>query len=244
MSGGPPVSDRFTTGLWNAAEPALSGQRRHPVVRGLVDGTLPDAEFARFIVQDCLFIADYARSLSLAAARAPRTDVGGCFGEMAVRLTQTELGLNLDLARELGVSEEELDAARPVPVTRAYGDFLLRAAALEDFAEVVAAFLPCFWGYSVLGRGLLDEPPSPNPRYARWIAAYGGDSFAATATWCRDLVDELAAGVNEATRTRMTHAFVTSSQLEYAFWNVALGDGGHRLWNAGDATIDKEPRIV
>ena len=35
-----------------------------------------------------------------------------------------------------------------------YTDFLLRTAALGDSGELVAALLPCMWGYSELGQGL------------------------------------------------------------------------------------------
>ena len=148
---------------------------------------------------------------------------------MATRLVNNELELNEDLARELGVTEAELKMAVPDPVTRAYTDFLLRVAALEDFGVVAAAFLPCFWGYSEMGRALVAGPPSPNPRYARWLEAYADDGFADTAAWCRELVDEHGEQAGDGLRKRMLNAFVVSSHLEHSFWNVIDADGGLRF---------------
>ena len=51
--------------------------------------------------------------------------------------------------------------------------------------------------------------------------AVADPEFAALAGWCRDLVDRLAAGVDDSVRGRMEEAFLTSSRYEYLFWEMA-----------------------
>ena len=60
-----------------ARRPPTSGtaQHEHPFVRGIGDGTLPEAALPRYVRQDYLFLIDYGRLLALGAARAPRLDV-------------------------------------------------------------------------------------------------------------------------------------------------------------------------
>ena len=109
----------------------------------------------------------------------------------------------------------------PAPATGAYCDFLLRTAALGDFAELAAALLPCMWSYAEIGARL-----SPgHERYADWIAMYAGDEFAELAGWARELTDAAAAEVAGPARDRMHAAFRASCEHELAFWESAWRSG-------------------
>jgi thiaminase (transcriptional activator TenA) len=87
--------------------------------------------------------------------------------------------------------------------------------------EVVAALLPCMWGYSELGQRLAHAQAPAERRYRRWIEMYAGEDFANLARWCRDVCDEAAAGMAEQARTKMRDAFLASSQHELDFWEQA-----------------------
>ena len=106
-----------------------------------------------------------------------------------------------------------------------YANFLLRTATCGDFGELVAALLPCMWGYSWLGRRLAEERRPDHPLYAEWIDNYASDEFAELAEGCRQAFDEIASGGGPATRTAMIEAFVVCSEYELAFWEAA--------WQAG-----------
>ena len=43
----------------------------HPFLTGLADGTLPEESFAFYVIQDALYLRDYARALAAVASRAP-----------------------------------------------------------------------------------------------------------------------------------------------------------------------------
>jgi thiaminase/transcriptional activator TenA len=131
------------------------------------------------------------------------------------------MGLHRAYAQELGMSELDLEHEVMGPTTRAYTDFLLRIAAMDDFAELAAALLPCMWGFSEIGQVLQARGLPPDTRYAKWIQMYADPDFAALAAWCRDLVDHLAEGAADEQRTRMEVAFVTSSRYEYLFWDAS-----------------------
>lgn len=155
--------------------------------------------------------------LALACARAPRLELMERFAELASSTLATEMELHRVYAAEWGITREELEAERPRAATRAYTDFLLRTAALGDFAELVAALLPSTWGYSELGPRLARGPRPPEQRYARWIEMYSGEDFASLARWCRELCDELADDAGETTRDTMREAFLASSRHELDF---------------------------
>jgi thiaminase/transcriptional activator TenA len=217
---GAPPSPRFTERLRADADVIWAAQHAHPFVRGIADGTLDAERFRHYVRQDYRFLVDYARTLALAAARAPSLEAAARFAELARETLTTEMDLHRAYAAEWGIEAAALERERPGPTTRAYTDFLLRTAALGDVAELVAALLPCMWGYSELGQRLAEAPAPSEERYARWIALYASEEFATLAAWCRDLVDELADGAGASTQEAMREAFLASSRLELAFWEA------------------------
>jgi len=198
-------------------------QLAHPFVRGVADGSLPEAAFRWYVRQDYVFLVDYGRLLALGASRAPRLEQMTRFAELARSVLVTEMDLHRAFAAGWEIAPAELEAERPAPATAAYCDFLLRTAALGDFAELVAALLPCMWSYAEIGRRLASErePGGGRARYAEWIAMYASPEFGALAAWCRELADEVAAEVDGAGRARMHRAFATCSAHETSFWDAA-----------------------
>jgi thiaminase (transcriptional activator TenA) len=211
----------FTDELRQAAADLWQAQFEHPFIRGIADGTIDPDRFRFFIRQDYLYLIDYARVFALACARAPRLELMERFAELAQTTLQTEMELHRAYAEEWGISREQLSAELPGPTTRAYTNFLLRTATLGDFGELVAALLPCLWGYSELGRHLAQGPRPAEERCARWIDMYATEEFAELAAWCRGACDALAADTGPVGRDRMLQAFVTCSRYELEFWDAA-----------------------
>ena len=212
---------RFTDTLRRDAEPLWTAQFEHPFIRGIADGSLDHERFRHYVRQDYLFLVEYARKLALTSARAPTLELQTRAAELTLDVLSTEMDLYRALAAEWGVSSDELEAEKMAPMTRAYTDFLLRTAALGDFAELLAALLPCMWGYSDLGRRLARDNPPSDQRYARWIEMYSSDEFEKLASWCRDVTDDVASDLGTQGRQCMLSAFLESSRYELAFWEMA-----------------------
>jgi thiaminase (transcriptional activator TenA) len=212
---------RFTDQLQHAAADLWQAQFEHPFIRGIADGTIDPDRFRFYIRQDYLYLIDYTRVFAFACARAPRIELMERFAELTDSTIRTEMELHRAYAEEWGISREQLSAELPEPTTRAYTNFLLRTATLGDFGELVAALLPCMWGYSELGRHLAQRPRPAEERCARWIDMYASQAFADLAAWCRATCDAVAADTGAAGRDRMQEAFVTCSRYELEFWNAA-----------------------
>jgi thiaminase/transcriptional activator TenA len=219
----------FSTELRNAADPIWEAQHAHPFVRGIGDGTLPGAAFRHYVRQDYRFLVDYGRLLALGAARAPRLEWMRRFAALALAVVETEMDLHRAFAAEWDISLEELEAEPAAPATSAYADFLLRTAALGDFAELAAALAPCMWGYAEIGERLAAAGAPAHQGYSEWIAMYASEEFQLLARWSRELLDGAAADAGPDARARMRAAFLRSSELELAFWDSS--------WRAAGAPI-------
>ncbi|MBI3965504.1 MAG: thiaminase II [Chloroflexi bacterium] len=222
--------ERFTDHLRRVVDSIWEAQHAHPFVCGIGDGSLDLDKFRFWVRQDYLFLVDYCRVFALGVARAPDLATMGVLAELLHSTLKAEMDLHRSYAAEFGISHAELEAETKWPATQGYTDFLIRTAAVGDFAELAAALLPCMWGFSEVGRRLALGGRPEDPRYAKWIDVYSASDFAKLAEWCRGLVDRLAVDAGPDTRRRLEDAFVTSSRYELSFWTQAweYSTGGWR----------------
>lgn len=210
----------LTDDLHAAAADIWAAQREHPFVRGLGDGSLEVERFKRWVLQDYLYLKEFARVFAWAVAKADRLASMGWYAKVLDLTLNTEMALHRDYAARFGIDEAELESQEMWPTTRAYTDFLVRVSADGDMADLLAALLPCAWGYVDIGRHLAAGTPPDDQRYADWIAQYASDEFAEAAQWLRDELERVAAGADEEKRRRLTALFVTSSRYEWLFWEM------------------------
>ena len=198
----------------------------HPMVSGLGEGTLDVEPFRYWVKQDYVYLVEYNRVFALGAAKAPDLDRMGTFAELLHETLHTEMDLHRAYAAEFDIGEAELEATDHSPTTRAYTDFLVRVASHGTFGDLVAALLPCMWGFSETALRLEAGGRPDEERYAEWIDTYASEEFTELAEWCRGLLDDVARGAPERTRARYRDLFHTSARYEYRFWDAAWRQEG------------------
>ena len=209
----------FTTTLWRAIEPIYAAILAHPFVTGLTDGSLPREAFRFYAVQDALYLRDFARALSLAAARAPREDWIIMFNEHAAGALKVERTLHESFFKDFGLSPGAVAATPLAPTNLAYTSYLLAVAHGGPFPEAVAALLPCYWIYWEVGKRL-ERSGSRDPLYARWIGTYAAEEFGSVVREVLACTDALAEGLRDHERESMRRHFVTTSRYEWMFWDM------------------------
>jgi len=93
----------FTQMLWAQIQPLFNKILSHPFIRGLTDATLPPESFQFYIIQDALYLREFARALSIAAAKAPESDTMIMFAEHAAGALQVEQSLHAGFFKDLGI---------------------------------------------------------------------------------------------------------------------------------------------
>ncbi len=210
----------FTDRLYAAAKPVWDAQLRHPFVVGIGDGSLDEDVFKRWVLQDYRYLKEFARVFAWAVAKSERLDSMGWYAAVLDLTLNTEMELHRGYAARFGLTPADLEAVEMWPTTRAYTDFLVRTAADGDMADLVAALLPCAWGYVHVAQQLARGAPPGDQRYADWIAQYSSDEFAEAAEWLKAEMNRLALNASLDKRERLTELFVVSSRYEWAFWEM------------------------
>jgi thiaminase (transcriptional activator TenA) len=215
------VSDNqlLSARLWAEIEDIYDAILAHPFISGLTDGSLERDAFRFYVVQDAHYLREYARALSVAAARAPGEADIAMFSEHAAGAIAVERSLHESFFADFGLSEEEVAATPVAPTNLAYTSYLLASVYGGSFPEALGAVLPCYWIYWEVGKALL-ERGSPDPLYRRWIETYGGEDFAGVVRAVLALTDRLGPQLAPADEARMHERFRTTSRYEWMFWEM------------------------
>ena len=220
---------RFSDEMRRECSAAWDAVLAHPFVAGLGDGTLPPSAFRRYMVQDYLFLVEYARVLALATAKAADPGDMGRLAELLNATLNTEMSLHREFAGYVGIPSAEMDGAAMTPACHAYTSHLLAVAWGEPLGVLAASLLPCQLGYAEIGTTLARGGEPDVPEFAQWVQMYASEEYVGLARWLAGRADALAeqAGPNE--RGRMAAVYRESLRLEHGFWDMALGaevDGG------------------
>ena len=216
-----PVAPSYSATLWNGIAPLYDAILDHPFLVGLTDGTLDEAAFRFYVIQDARYLDGFARALSIAAARAPQSADVAMFNRHAAGAMEVERSLHEELLGAFGLDASEVRDTPPAPTTLAYTSYLLATAYSGSFAEALGALLPCYWIYWEVGKTLL-ATGSAHPLYARWIATYGGEEYGQIVRDVLALTERVGEGLSASERRAVTERFNLASRYEWMFWDSAL----------------------
>lgn len=209
----------FTDSLWASIGEIYGRILRHPFIQGLTDGSLDEASFRFYVVQDALYLRDYARGLALLGAKAPRDRWLLMFLEHARDALAVERALHESFFKEWQLMDEDVYSTPLAPTNLLYTSYLLRIAYERPFWEVLGCFLPCYWIYGEVGKEL-ERRGSPEELYRRWIGTYASEAYASIVRQVVEVMDEVAEGLGEEDRKLVRHHFILTSKLEYLFWDM------------------------
>ena len=213
------MNGRFTSELWQGIGDIYRGILVHPFLTGLTDGSLPQGTFAFYVVQDALYLRQYAKALAAVASRAPDAAGTEMFARHAADAVAVERALHESLLTDLGIDPAAASAAKPAPTNLAYTSYLLAAIYGGSYADGLGAVLPCYWIYWEVGKEL-QRRGSPDPRYQRWIDTYGGEEFGAAVRAVLAATDELGPVLAPRERERVHQHFRVTSRYEWMFWDM------------------------
>jgi thiaminase/transcriptional activator TenA len=197
----------------------------HPFVAGLIDGTLPEPAFRRYLVQDYLFLIHFARAFALAAFKSDTFEDLADRAATLQALTGHEMAMHVEYCRGWGISRAEMEAAPEAQETMAYTRYVLERGLAGDVLDLEVALAPCTIGYGVIGRAARADPRlkrQDNP-YMPWIDMYSGEAYLAVADAALARLDRAwASRGGEARLPQLIRTFSEACRLEAAFWQMGL----------------------
>ena len=193
---------RFFERLKAAAADEWQAYIEHPFTNALADGSLAERAFRHYLVQDYLFLIEFARAYAVAVYKAlTLADMREAASGLTAIL-DVEMNLHVKLSADWGLAAADLEQAPPAVETLAYTRYVLDTGMRGDLLALQVALAPCVIGYAEIARRLAARPEAP-AQLERLAALYASP----------DRETELVAIFKDATR------------LETDFWEMGWREG-------------------
>src|SRR3977135_1852069 len=218
----------FFERLKTAASAEWRAYTGHRFTDAMADGSLPEAAFRHYLVQDYLFLIEFVRAYALAVYKSPQL--------ADMREAASGLPAIPDVAPALhgkpcagwGRTPGGVAQAPPAAETLAYTRYVLDAGMRGDLLSLKVALAPCVIGYAEIAARLAARPGAcaPTNPYRVWIEEYAGAPYQEVAAKASAHLDRLADRyATPAREAQLGAIFKEATRLETDFWDMG--------WRAG-----------
>ena len=200
-----------------------SEYNNHPFVKGIETGTLDPAKFRHYIIQDYLYLNEYTKVFALGVSKAKSLGTMRLFSSIIGAIADVEMDIHRGYMGRFGVTQEEIDSASRTLENLSYTSYMLRVAAEEGEAEILAAVLSCALSYEDIAKTILRNNPNAvaHELYGDWVKCYSGEEYCGAN---RVLVSALEEAVKDYSDSQLGHIaeiFRNCSLYEMGFWDMA-----------------------
>ncbi|CAI7579527.1 Phosphomethylpyrimidine kinase type-1 [Penicillium manginii] len=197
----------------------------HEFVAGLGQGTLPLDRFKEYLVQDYLYLVQFARSNALASYKAKTMDSIAASAQIVLHI-QREMALHLDYCASFGLSKAEIEAHSETIACTAYSRYILDVGQSEDWLALQMALAPCLIGYGAIARRLHSDEATlrEGNQYLKWIENYVADDYTEAVRLGSELLEKHMQKVSPSRMEELIRIFMRATELEIRFWDMGLSD--------------------
>lgn len=213
---------KTTERLLEASKEIWESYNNHPFVMGIQNGTLSKEKFRYYIMQDFLYLKDYAKTFAVGVAKAESIETAKLFAKY-IEVMNGELDVHSGYMAKFNVTQEEIDDMKPSLDNMSYTSYMLRVAYEEGETEILAAILSCAYSYEVIAKKIVaNNPNSVNDDfYGDWITGYASEEYADGNAVLLDTLNTLTENYTEERICHLIDIFVVCSRYELSFWQMA-----------------------
>ena len=213
----------FSRGLKEKAGKVWEDGYNHPFVQELGTGTLDREKFKFYLLQDYLFLLQYAKVFASAALKSDTEDLMTGFTKSQYYILANEMDVHREYMAGFGVTQEQMLSVKSSLYNSSYTANMLSHGLTGSLAEVLASVFPCAWTYADYAKRLKEKYADKleNNFYRTWIENYASGEFSDSFEWFYDTLDNLVLNMTDAQRKKIEDIFISSVEFEYLFWDMA-----------------------
>jgi len=209
--------------MLSATEDIWKKYNEHPFVLGIENGTLDKEKFKYYIIQDYLYLQEYAKVFAIGIAKAKSPSTVTLFSNYVNVLIGTEMDIHRGYMGKFEITQEDIDNAPHSLDNLSYTSYMLRVAYEEGEAEILTAILSCAYSYEVIAGNIVKNNPSSveHEFYGEWIQGYISSDYCKENMFLISMLEKLTENYTEQQIQHLIDIFVACSRYELAFWDLA-----------------------
>ena len=194
---------KTTDKMLEATKELWKSYNEHPFVKGIQDGSLDKDKFKYYIMQDYLYLKEYAKVFAIGVAKAKTLETANLFAKY-IAVMNGELDVHSGYMGKFNVSQEEIDDMKP---------------SLDN----LAAILSCAYSYEVIAKKIVENNTNSinDEFYGDWIKGYASNEYASGNIILIETMNQLTKDYTEKQIQHLIDIFVVCSRYELAFWQMS-----------------------
>ena len=217
---------KFTDILFEDVRELWQKYLEHPFVKEIGEGTLDKEKFKNYLVQDYLYIKEYAKVFAMGLVKAESlSDMNLYYGSIK-GILEDETEVHTNYLKYFGIDQNKVFENRKEMTTESYTSYMLGIGLKGDLKEIAMTILPCAWSYQFIGRSLYEKHKDTldNNFYKPWIEEYSSVEFEEGSEVWKNHINDLCKDISEKEAENLRDIFMKSSLYEMDFWDMAYGE--------------------
>lgn len=214
---------KFTDYLFEEVKPIWEEYLIHPFIKEIADGTLDKGKFKDYLIQDYLYLKEYAKVFCVGVVKAQTMKDMKFFYKSIKGTMEDETAVHIKYLKDFGMEPEEVEKCEYDLTTSSYTSYMQALALTGDIREIAIATLPCTWSYNYIGKYLLENHGDEleNNFYRHWIELYGSQGFTDFSDGWIEYTDRICENICESEKKKLRDIFIKASIYEMEFWHMA-----------------------
>ena len=213
----------FTDYLFENVKYIWDDYLNHPFLKEMGQGTLDREKFKSYLIQDYLYLKEYAKVYSMALIKSESIKQMKFCQESINGILEDESANHIWYLKNFGENIEELEKYKIKEANENYTSYMKSISLSGNLKEIMVSALPCAWSYYYIGKKLKEiyKDNMEGNFFESWIECYSSEEYAFVANKNIDFVNELCKNIDEIEKEKLKEIFIKASIHEMRFWDMA-----------------------
>lgn len=207
--------------LFECVKDIWDGCNKHPFVLELSSGKLPIEKFRFYMIQDHLYLMEYAKLFAIGLVKSHNEKDLRMFASLITATIDTENAVHREYLKRLGITREMIDNSKMGIVNESYTNYMLSVGFKDGLAEIATAVLSCSWSYKYIGDYVKITGNLENNPYIEWIDEYSSAEYASANDEIINFIDAVTENYTEKQIKYLEEIMINCSRYEAMFWNMS-----------------------
>lgn len=187
------------------------------------DGTLPEECFQGYIIDDSLYLREYAKVFAWGMTKATDMDSIRVYYSLLSFVSEGEGATRLKYLKRYHLDDSEIQYLPQRPENKAYTDYMVAASRDgQGAAECIMAVLPCMLSYGWIFQTMVRHHPQVlDTVYGPLVADYASKSYEDACRKWAEYADSVCQGLSRERLERCMEIFRECSRYELGFWHMS-----------------------
>lgn len=216
-------SECITKRMLKASENIWQGYLAHPFILGIANGDLDIEKFRFYLLQDYLYLFDYAKVFAHTLTKTDNKDVMSVCSASINNILNGEMNIHKAYMKRMNITNEQVDDVKPSLTNLSYTAYMLKTAQQGDEAFGLTAILSCAVSYEFIGKWIKENYPQSvdNEFFGEWVCGYSSEEYANSNRNLENIINSLCENIDEEKAQKLIDVFIICSEYEAKFWDMA-----------------------